>query len=83
MDSDILIRRLKNKWGFSNKQIKDLLTDDIVIPVSVLADRSLGPLEAVVRFLKDEKNLKYSEIARMLERDERTIWVTYNNAKKK
>jgi len=53
------------------------------IPISVLRDRSLKPLEAIVEYLKDIQGLTYHEIAELLNRDDRTIWTVYNRAKKK
>lgn len=84
-DIDVLIVNLRNQYNFSSDQIKNLMKkeDEICIPASILSDRRLGPLEACVKYLKEERKLKYSEIGEMLNRDERTIWVTYNNAKKK
>jgi predicted DNA-binding protein (UPF0251 family) len=40
-------------------------------------------LEAIVCYLKEILRLRFSEIAELLNRDQRTIWVTYANAKKK
>ena len=40
-------------------------------------------LESVVKYLKENLNLKYSEIAKLLNRNDRTIWTTYSNSRKK
>ncbi len=53
------------------------------LPISIFADQNLSALESVCRYLKDEKGLRYSEIALLLNRDQRTIWVTYTNSLKK
>ena len=53
------------------------------IPISIIKDRKLSVLESIVSYLKDEFNLRYSEIAAILRRDERNIWTVYNRAKKK
>lgn len=53
------------------------------IPSFIFKDRSLAALEAVVVYLKDSQGLTYSQIARLLNRDDRTIWTTYQRAKKK
>lgn len=52
------------------------------IPTSIFQDREIAVLEAIVEFLKEEKNLHYSEIANLLSRDDRTIWTTYSRVKK-
>ncbi len=53
------------------------------IPVSILAERNLGVLEAVTKFLHETSKLKFSEISRLLQRDPRTIWTVYSRARKK
>jgi len=58
------------------------VADDVVIPASLIADRTLSVLEHIVFFAK---NLGYSnhEIAIMLQLDDRTIWSVLHRAKKK
>jgi hypothetical protein len=53
------------------------------IPVNVLQDRTLAPLESVVLYLKDEKMLRFARIAELLKRDQRTIWTVYKRGKQK
>ncbi len=55
----------------------------LLIPLSVIADRRLSVLGSIVRYLKDKFNLRYSEIAVLLSRNERNIWAIYNKSKKK
>ena len=38
-------------------------------------------MEAVIKYLKENRKLKYSQIADLLERDDRVIWNTYNKIK--
>lgn len=47
------------------------------IPVSVFSTH-LSPLRALVKYLKEEEGLNYSDIAGILKRDPRTIWTSYN-----
>lgn len=53
------------------------------IPISIFKNRKLSVLEALVSYLKDKFNLRYSEISILLNRDERNIWTVYNRYKKK
>lgn len=53
------------------------------VPVSALARRDLGILESLAVYLKDERGMRYSQIAQVLHRNDRTIWTVYNRAKKK
>jgi len=39
--------------------------------------------EAVVFYLKEERNLSFHEIAVLLDRDDRNIWTVYARARKK
>lgn len=55
----------------------------VAIPLSIFKERSLGILEALVKYLKERYNLRYHDIAVLLNRDDRSIWTTYRNARKK
>ena len=64
------------------RNIKELKVE-INIPVSIFDDRRLGVLESLVFYLRENLSLKNSEIAKLLNRDDRTIWTVYNRVKKK
>ena len=53
------------------------------IPLSVFDNKELSSLETICKYLKENCNLSYHEIAIQLNRNDRTIWTTYNNAHKK
>ncbi len=55
----------------------------ISIPTSIFQDRELSVLEAIAEYLKEKKGMRYSEIAKLLNRDDRTIWTAYQRAKVK
>jgi hypothetical protein len=57
--------------------------NSIVIPSSIFQDRQLSVLEAMVEYFKEKKGMRYSEIARLLNRDDRTVWTAYKRAKEK
>jgi hypothetical protein len=50
------------------------------IPLSLFKTKELGPLESLVKYMKENMKLRLSEIAEILNRDERTIWTTYQNS---
>ena len=56
---------------------------DDKVPLAVLRDRDLTALEAVVYYLKKEKGFSNTDIARLLNRDDRTVWTVYNRAARK
>ncbi len=60
-----------------------LIKADFLIPLSVFADRKVSVMEALVTFLKTKYSLSFIQIAKLLQRDERTIWTAYHRAKKK
>lgn len=61
---------------------EELESQEKVIPCSVFRG-GLSGLEAIVKYLKEEINMSYSQIGRLLNRDQRTIWTTYNKIKEK
>lgn len=56
--------------------------DTLHVPVDIFSTE-LSPAEALVKYLKENKQLRYADIGRLLNRDQRGIWCTYNNAKTK
>jgi hypothetical protein len=81
----VIPEALKEKLA---EQIKKMVIDYLdahvptQIPVSIFRN-ILSPLEALVKYMKDNLKLKYHEIAKRLHRDDRTIWITYRNSKSK
>ncbi len=59
------------------------MAKSINIPSSVLRNRDVSVLEAIVKFLKEKRKLTYHEIAVLLNRDDRTIWTVYYRVKNK
>ena len=52
------------------------------IPVEIFAS-DLSPAEAIVKYLKEEYGLTFSDIAQLINRDQRGIWGSYARAQKK
>ena len=85
---NILVENLRKIYGLSYHEILELTSKivdktDISIPLSIFKDRRLGVLESLTLHLKDEIDMSFAQIARALDRDNRTIWATYHKAKKK
>jgi len=53
------------------------------IPLSIFDNNELSIFEAVVKYLHEDEGKKFSTIALQLQRNDRTIWSTYHNAKRK
>tara|TARA_Y100000310_G_scaffold241784_1_gene245866 strand:+ start:28114 stop:29121 length:1008 start_codon:yes stop_codon:yes gene_type:complete len=86
--SVLLNRTNKNIWHAYNSSKKKLKKFEekrirIAIPIIIFQNSDLSVLENVVVYLKDELILAYSQIAKILHRDDRTIWTVYNKASKK
>jgi hypothetical protein len=52
------------------------------LPLTIFDDRK-SVLESVVAHLKEKEGLSLAEIARLLQKDPRTVWTTYHRAKEK
>jgi len=55
----------------------------IDIPSFVFKDRTLSVLEVMVEYLRDNKKMRFHDIAVILSRDDRTVWTVYRRAKLK
>lgn len=84
--SDILtafIRHLKEEHNYSSEQISKLIRKEgITIPVSIFTEK-ISCLETVTKYLIEVLGLKNKDAAKLLNRNARTIWTTYQNAVKK
>ncbi len=79
-----VINSLKTQFNIDSKEIVELIvqSEGSYVPVEIFADRSLSSLQAIVKFLIENQGLTNTKVAKLLGRDTRTIWTTYNNAKK-
>ena len=88
----ILVDHLKKEHQYSDDEVHQLLEKTLsledqilptVLPVSIFASKMLSSLEASVVYLKEARHLRFSQIAKLLNRDQRTVWTTYAKAKTK
>ncbi|MBR9675663.1 hypothetical protein GOV05_01505 [Candidatus Woesearchaeota archaeon] len=80
-----LFEEFEKKYGIIDEDLVQLIKQKPKpkIPISVFSNKKLSSLEATVKYLKENIGVSYSRISRLLNRDERTIWSTYNNSLKK
>ena len=81
----LFLDHLKKEHNFSEKEILDTIQKDdseIMIPVGIFNEK-LSSLESIIKYLVENLEMKNKDIARLLGRNIRTTWTTYNNAKKK
>ena len=77
-----ITERLKQKYNYSDKEIFRLWSSELLVPVAIFAGK-LGPAEALAKFLKENHELGYHEIAELIGRDGRGVWANYKRAVKK
>ena len=84
-DLAVLNKKLKEDYNLSIDKIlsnAETSSSEIKIPVEIFKEK-IGASEALCKYLKENLNRKYTEIAKLINRDQRSIWVTYKNAKAK
>ena len=78
----IILNRLKRRYNISSTELLNLTQEEIQIPSSIFT-KKLSPLEANIKYLKENLELDYKKIAELLGRNRKTVWQTYKNAVKK
>jgi hypothetical protein len=82
----LLLESFSEKYGMSSADVISALSGKSVedgIPLAVFRTDKISCLEIIVKYLKEETKKTYHQIAIILNRDDRTIWSTYNNSMKK
>ncbi len=77
-----LLRQMQEEQGFQLDELIDAFQEakqEISIPLSIFSHR-LPPAEALCKYLKEEEHLSNQEIAQLLNRNEKSIWATYQRA---
>jgi DNA-directed RNA polymerase specialized sigma24 family protein len=77
-----LIKAVKEEYKVSRRDVLSLIRKEMEIPINAFS-KELGALESIVKYMKENLNMKYNEIAKELGRDERTIWTSYKKASEK
>ena len=79
--SEISALKVKNNISYS-EFLKISKSDEIFIPLSIF-NETLSPFETIVIYLRDNLNLRNKDIAKLTNRDERAISMTYRMGRKK
>lgn len=82
------IDTLSKKFGISRKEIFNLLEQEKEItkeyfPISILSAKNLSSLESVVKYMRENLDMKISEISKLLNRNSGAISITYSHSKEK
>jgi DNA-directed RNA polymerase specialized sigma24 family protein len=68
---------------FDIESVKEHLeTKQTLIPITIFSHR-LSALESIVKYLRENEQLRNSQIAQMLGKSPASTWITYRNAKQK
>jgi len=70
---------LKAKLSHIITILESSKTCELSIPIS-LFENSLSALELVVRYLHDEHNLSFAQIAQLINRSQKNIWLSYQRS---
>lgn len=87
--SSLLNRDEKTIWqayDSSKKKYPDKIITEFskyYLPISIFVNRDYAILESIVKYLRENYNLSYHEIAVLLKRNDRTIWTVYQRSLKK
>ncbi len=80
------VMKLLKKKGLRLQDVRSSLesaaTSEVSIPLDAFG-KSLTPLESVVKYLRENKEFRFSEIAKFIGRDQRAVGVTYRLAARK
>ena len=88
LDDYFLDEKLKIRYGvgldelLGNAGVISKYAEGIKIPLGIF-NQKVSPAEALCKYLKENKEFKFSEIAEIINRDQRTVALNYRNAIKK
>ena len=79
--------RLMKEQGMSSNDLMDIYQgsaypDKRFVPLGIFAT-ALSPSESLCKYLRENLEMSYKEIAGILNRDERSIWTSHNRSKEK
>jgi len=87
MSIELALKHFANRYNISKKDILDFAEDkrsfDNSIPSTILRIKALSSLEAIVKFLRENRNVSYKAMGLLLNRNPKTLAVTYCVAKSK
>jgi DNA-binding NarL/FixJ family response regulator len=74
-------RNISTLYSRVHKKLTQRLEDEkiIFIPVTIFK-QEISPAEALYKYLRESKKLKFSQIAELTNRSESTIWTEYHNS---
>lgn len=85
---EAFIAHLRKEHALTDSEVNELLAEakshqESLLPINIFQTDKLSALEAIVKFMKENKSLTFHQIAVVLKRDDRTIWTTYSKSRSK
>jgi hypothetical protein len=84
---ELFFEFIEQKYNISKKDLLKIIEAkqniNYSIPVSILRNKKLSSLEAIVKFLRENRQLSYNIIGGHLNRNPKTLAVTYSVARRK
>lgn len=86
--ANLLGKNLQSVWRANSlakrKMPSPIFIDnfEITIPLSTIANPKRTTLENIIFYLKEKLELRFADIARVIHRDQRTVWTVYTRVKK-
>ena len=79
-----IIEKANKKYGIKREEFLAMIKarEGLMIPMNIFS-KEIGGLEAMSKYMKENLGMTYSEIAKEIGRNERTIWTSYKKAKEK
>lgn len=84
--AQLLLKNFLNEYNTTPEQLHSFLQKqpkEPSIPVSIFKTPKLSSLELIVKYFRENKGWRFTEIAQHTGRDPRAIATTYRNAKRK
>ncbi|MBW2989853.1 hypothetical protein KY358_06060 [Candidatus Woesearchaeota archaeon] len=76
------IERFSKKYKISSTDVARLFERDKYLPISIFNSR-LSPFETIVKFFRENRDMKFKEISSLLNKEISACWTAYKNSKRK
>lgn len=81
-----VVEFFKAKYGLTSEDVFSLVSPVSAgydIPSCIFDNSKLSIFEAIVKYLKENKDLELKQVSELLNKGYNTVWTTYSNARKK
>lgn len=84
--ADLFIQHLQKEHGYSEKQVKEILSrkkEDYLLPATIFSLKELSAFESVVKYLRENQGLSFKRVCELTGRSYTAVYTTYSKANKK